>query len=89
MLYDVRRHRCGKDSDPQEQAYDMHIALATAAGYFGGYTSKMQLIGQREVRLLGQCLKRKLEVERKSPQAAEFQKYSKRLVRDLDGKGIY
>ena len=58
------------------------------AGYFGGYTAKMQDIGIKEVQRLQAALNRKFEVDTKKSVHQEFNSYSKRLVRDLEAKGI-
>ena len=59
-----------------------------AAGYFGGYASKMQLIGKIELKHLHQSLERKIEVEKLENMSDAFKVYGKRLVKDLEGKGI-
>ena len=47
LLFDVRRHpSCGERST-KDQARDMQGVCAAIAGYFGGYTAKMQPIGHR------------------------------------------
>ena len=49
---DVKRHvHCGLRS-LKEQASDMQSVMAALAGYFGGYSSKMQPIGERETKQL-------------------------------------
>ena len=49
---DVKQHaHCGIRS-LKEQASDMQSVMAALAGYFGGYTSKMQPIGERETQQL-------------------------------------
>ena len=49
-LYDVKRHQhCGQ-RNLREQAFDMQAAMATQAGYIGGYAAKMQHVGERETR---------------------------------------
>jgi len=68
--------------------WDLQASMAAAAGYFGGYSSKMQDIGAAETKRLQQTVARKMEVEERLPAYKDFQKYSKRLVRDLEAKGI-
>jgi hypothetical protein len=87
MLFDVRREAC-LGNDILEQAADMQSAMAAQAGYFGGYTAKMQPVGALETRRMGEALDRKIEREATSSTAKEFQKYSKRLVKDLESKGV-
>ena len=71
-----------------ELAYQTQMYQAAAAGYFGGYASKMQHIGQKEVKHLLQAINRKTEVEEKQPDGVAFKLYGKRLVKDLEGKGV-
>jgi len=42
----------------------MHEVMAAIARYFGGYSSKMQSIGERETRQLREAAQRKVEVEK-------------------------
>ena len=89
FLFDVRHSAsCGDNS--LVQVWDMQAGLAAAAGYFGGYTSKMQDIGVKELKRMHETLMRKLEVETSSQMDTRYwwRYYSKRLVRDLEGKGI-
>ncbi len=88
QVYDVRRGKCYEDYDMQQQIQDMQAGLAAAAGYFGGYTSKMQDIGKKELQRLEQGLYQKLETEQRTAQARESDLYSRRLVRDLESKGM-
>ena len=61
LLYDVKRHPyCGL-RDPLEQALDMQAVLFAIAGHFGGYTSKMQPIGERETQQLREAAQRTVE----------------------------
>ena len=63
--------------------------LSVMAGYFGGYTAKMQDIGLKEIRRLSQLLDRQRPgATANKNQAEAFQYYSRRLVRDLEAKGI-
>ena len=87
-LFDIRRQsNCGSQST-LSQALDMQAVMATIAGYFGGYTSKMQPIGERETRLMREAAERKVEGEKKSSTGSDFQKYVRRIVKDLEMKGI-
>eukprot|EP00959_Pyramimonas_sp_CCMP1952_P124790 2608944-Pyramimonas_sp.AAC.1 len=66
--------------------------MALAAGYFGGYSAKMQDIGEKEMKRLSATLERKVASDGalggNRTAAEEFQHYSRRLVRDLECKGI-
>jgi len=48
----------------------------------------MQDVGEKETRRMGEALSRKVEAEGKRTDAEEFQTYSRRLVKDLEAKGI-
>ena len=75
LLFDVKRHpNCGT-RDPRDQAVDMQAAMAAIAGYFGGYTSKMQPVGERETKQLREAAQRKVEGEKTEGTAKDFQKY--------------
>ena len=88
LLYDVRRHpECGK-RNLREQAFDMQSSMATQAGYFGGYAAKMQHVGQRETQKLYEATSRAAASSKPGSAADEFKTYSRRLVRDLEMKGI-
>ena len=43
-----------------QQTADLLAAQSLAAGYFGGYTAKMQDVGRREIQAMEQALERKL-----------------------------
>ena len=71
LLYDVKRHpNCGLRSR-YDQALDMQAVMASIAGYFGGYTSKMQPIGERETRQLREAAQRKVDAEKKNRRRGE------------------
>ena len=87
LLYDVQRQpSCGLRST-QDQALDMQAVMAAVAGYFGGYTSKMQPTGERETRQLREAAERKMQGEKRENAARDFQRYVRRLVKDLEMKG--
>ena len=44
----AKRESCCSSVSMLELVYDMQAFQAAAAGYFGGYTAKMQPIGQKE-----------------------------------------
>ena len=45
ILFDVRTTPCWASVSSLQMAYDMQAGQAVAAGYFGGYSAKMQVIG--------------------------------------------
>ena len=53
---DVKRHDLCGSLEPYEQARDMHKVMAAISGYFGGYSSKMQSIGETETRQLREAV---------------------------------
>ena len=68
--------------------YDFQAGVSMAAGYFGGYTAKMQDVGYRELQRMKEALARKASVEPKHLPQHAFNLYSKRLIKDLEAKGI-
>ena len=86
LLWDVRSC-CGAVNE-LDLAYQVQLGQSVTAGYFGGYSAKMQDVGQKELQAMQNSLYRKIEAEPKKPEANQFQEYSKRLIRDLEGKGI-
>ena len=82
LLFDIKRHpNCGS-RDPLDQALDMQAVMAAIAGYFGGYTSKMQPIGEKQVKQLREATERKAQGEPSRGAAEEFKLYASRLVKD-------
>jgi len=79
---------CCRGEGSKMLIWDVQASMAAAAGYFGGYSAKMQDIGVTETKRLQQTVARKAEVEKQLPKRQDFQKYSRRLVRDLEAKGI-
>jgi hypothetical protein len=88
LLFDVKRKSCWSHHDLPEMLYDLQAGLAMAAGYFGGYTSKMQDVGQRELGRMREALVRKVSVEPRHIQQDAFKLYSRRLIKGLEAKGI-
>ena len=87
LLFDIKRHpKCGS-RDPLYQALDMQAVKAAIAGYFGGYTSKMQPIGEKQVKQLREATERKVQGEPSRRAAEDFKMYARRLVKDLELKG--
>ena len=71
-----------------ELAFQVQTGQTAVAGYFGGYSATMQDIGAKELRAMEQSIYRKNTTLNTIAQAKAFHDYSKRLVRDLEGKGI-
>ena len=88
QIYDVCRGLCCEAGTLEQQTLDMQGAMAAAAGYFGGYTAKMQPVGSRETQRMAGAVGRKVSVEDRGTEAEEFQKYSRNLVKNLEAKGI-
>ena len=87
LLFDLHTTPSYSPGDLKLQARDLQCAMSVVAGYFGGYTSKLQDIGQKEVKRLSLTLDRQLpSVVASKSQAQAFQYYSRRLVRDLEAK---
>ena len=87
LLFDIKRHpNCGS-RDPLDQALDMQAVMATIAGYFGGYTSKMQPIGERQIKQLREAIERRVAGNKSHGAAQDFKLYARRLVKDLELKG--
>lgn len=87
LLFDIKRHpKCGS-RDPLDQALDIQAVMAAIAGYIGGYTSKTQPIGERQVKQLREATERKVEGEPSKCVAEDFKKYARRLVKGLELKG--
>ena len=85
-VYDVKR--CMGKFTELDLAYQVQAGQAVTAGYFGGYAAKMQLIGKKELQRLQQGIERKIEVDPQSRTTEAFKAYGRRLVKDLEGKGI-
>ena len=66
----------------------MQVGQAVAAGYFGGYSAKMQDIGIKELAWLREAMDRKVSSTKENKAPKAFQHYSRRLVKDLEAKGI-
>ena len=61
--------------------------MAALAGYFGGYTSKMQPIGESETKQLREAAQRRVAGEASEGQAKYFNKYVRRMLKDLEMRG--
>ena len=60
LLFDVNRHACCSSDLSLQMTYDMQAGQAVAAGYFGGYSAKMQDVGHKELQRMEQSLRRKV-----------------------------
>ena len=67
--------------------YNMQAGQSMAAGYFGGYSAKMQDVGQKELQRMEQAMERTMLVESSVPAQKLFPLYSKRLVQELEAEG--
>ena len=85
-LYDIKD--CLSQNNTLDLMYQVQVIQSVIAGYFGGYSAKMQDVGRKETARMGSALYRKLENEKDSVDPAGFRYYSQRLVRDLEAKGI-
>ena len=88
LLFDVRPRNCFNSLDSLEMTYDMQAGQAMIAGYFGGYTAKMQELGVLDVRRIRESLDRKIKGSATAQPSKQFQEYSKRLVKDLESKSL-
>ena len=73
--------RCYAEKDELIMAYVVQAGQAATAGYFGGYTAKMQPAGKKA------AFVRSGELKPASNEPREFSDVSRRLVRVLEGKG--
>ena len=73
--------------DPLDQALDKQAVTVAIAGYFGGYTSKMQPIGERQIKQLREAIERRVAGDKSLGAAQDFKIYARRLVKDLELKG--
>ena len=67
----VRMHPLRGKRSASKQASDMQQVMTAIAGYFGGYTSKMQSIGEKETRQLRQAARRRISAEGKDNNGRE------------------
>ena len=50
--------------------------MAAIAGYFGGYTSKMQPIGERQIKQLREAIERRVAGDKSLGAAQDFKIYA-------------
>ena len=72
LVLDIKRHPSCGSRDPFDQALDMQAVMAAIAGYFGGYTSKMQPIGERQIKQLREAIERRVAGENSQGAALDF-----------------
>ena len=77
LLFDVKR--CCDKGNALELAYQVQVAQSMTAGYFGGYSAKMQDIGKRELESMHLSVERKVETQAEGTKTRAFVDYSKRL----------
>ena len=58
-IFNFRWQACCGESSSLQMTYDMQAGQAVAAGYFGGYSAKMQDIGSKELERLREAMGRK------------------------------
>ena len=85
-IFDIKR--CTGGASILDLAYQVQVGQAVTAGYFGGYSAKMQNVGRKESGSMREALMRRVEAAPEDPEVKAFQFYSRRLLRDLEGKGI-
>ena len=87
-LFWANTHSCCAGISDLHLTYQLQAAQAMAAGYFGGYSAKMQDVGFKEIQRMEKSLNRNLEAEKPGTADEQFRRFSKRLLRDLEAKGI-
>ena len=85
-IFDASHSTCVSAVSTLNMLYDLQAAVSTAAGYFGGYTAKVQNIGTQELKRLQEALERKVDSSKSQAVPKLFQEYSKRLLKDLEAK---
>ena len=58
LIFDIKRHSCCEDISELDLFYQTQATQAMAAGYFGGYSAKMQDIGLMELKNMQKALER-------------------------------
>ena len=88
---ETRREECLASRSNKEMLLDMQSAQAVAMGYMGGYAGKEQKLDQRDAARITEAYARKTEGElkdKRSTAAKEFQLCSKRVLKDVESKGM-
>ena len=78
LIFDLRQSSCASAASTLHMLYDLTASQSMMAGYFGGYTAKVQDVGVKELRRMRESLERKVDREPQKPAPREFQEYSKR-----------
>jgi hypothetical protein len=84
------RKACCESRHLIDMLFDLQARQAAQAGYCGGYQTKVQPIGKRELARFHQAFTRKMERLAHEPQKAaseQFKAHSKRLFQDMESKG--
>ena len=87
-FFDVNVSSCASATCTLHMLYDLTAMQSMTAGYFGGYASKAQDMGAKELRRLREALERKVDRTARQAMPKEFHEYSKRLLKDLEAKSI-
>ena len=87
-IFCLNHSTCATAVSDLHMIYDLTASMSMAAGYFGGYTSKMQDIGTKELQHMREALERKVDRSSHRPLPKEFQEYTKRLLKDLEAKSM-
>ena len=72
-VFNSRRSCCVSAVAQLQYLYDMTAMQSMMAGYFGGYSSKMQDIGSSELQRLREAVERKVDCLTRLPLPKEFQ----------------
>ena len=67
--------------------YEVQLGQALTAGYFGGYSAKMQDVGKKELQMMEEAMGSKIDKSTEESPGQQFAAFSKRLVKDLEAKG--
>ena len=87
-LFHLRRSSCASTVSNLQMLYDLTAMQSMLAGYFGGYSSKMQELGQKDLKRLREAFERKVDRSTHKPLPKEYQEYFKRLLKDLEAKSM-
>ena len=98
QLWNVKNvNACCNAVSPLRMVYDMQAGQAMTAGYFGGYSAKVQLLGESDVKMLVDHMERQGRSDAllqqqaaglPKTQAQVFAAYTKRIVKGLESKSV-
>ena len=88
FIFDNRKSSCASAVVQLQYLYDITAMQSMMAGYFGGYSAKLQDLGSKELQRLREALERKIDRMVRLPLPKAFQEYSKRLLKDLEAKSL-